>query len=134
MKKKPKWNENAVIRGALRRGFVKSPAIIAVKQRARKEFPKYKKDKTLAKKPAVKYKCAACGNWFKGTDVAVDHISPVILNGFEDWNVFIERLFCGEDNLQVLCNYKLKDIDKYNNIPSCHLKKTRSERLKLKNK
>ena len=127
--KKPKWNENAVIRGALRRAFARSPAVIETKMKVRKEFPQFNKDGLPSKKPAVRYRCATCGEYFKSSDVAVDHIDPVIENGFEDWNVFVKRLFCNKENLQVLCSYKLKDIDKYNGKVSCHLLKTREERI-----
>lgn len=128
-----KWNENSIIRGALRRAFAKSPTVQEVKKAAREEFIKYKKDGTPAKKPAVRYKCAICGNMFKSTEVAVDHIDPVVSkDGFIDWNTFIERLFCEKDNLQVLCSYKLSDAHKHNNEVSCHLKKTRSERTSKK--
>ena len=131
VKKKPKWNENSAIRSALRRIFVRSPIVIDVKKAARREIPKYKKDGSLAKRPSVQYKCAECGKWFKGTEIAVDHIVPVIdnLKTFEDWNTFIERLFCEAENLQVLCNYKLKDIGKHGDDTSCHYKKTQEERL-----
>ena len=134
IKKKKKWNENAAIRGALRRIFARSPIVIETKQSVREEFPQYKKDGNLAKKPMVRYRCAKCGELFKGSEVAVDHINPVVNDGFKDWNTFIDRLFCDKDNLQVLCNYKLKDAGKYNNEPSCHLKKTRAERPKTKKK
>ena len=130
--KKKKWNENATIRGALRRAFARSPLVQEVKRAARKEFPKYKKDGSLAKRPSVRYQCAECGKWFSSKDVAVDHISPVILDGFVDWNTFIDRLFHAENNLQVLCSYKLKDVDKHGGEVSCHLKKTRLERKKSK--
>jgi len=48
--------------------------------------------------------------------VNVDHIDPVesIESGFIDWNTFIERLFCEEKNLQLLCK-------------SCHTIKTNKE-------
>lgn len=50
-------------------------------------------------------------------NVFVDHIQPVINpeKGFEGWDAFVEKLFCEEDNLQVLCN-------------ECHSIKTQSER------
>jgi len=127
-KKKKKWNENATIRGALRRAFARSPIVLEVKASVRKEMPQYKKDGTLAKRPAVRYKCAICGKWFKGTDTAVDHIDPVVNDGFKDWNTFVDRLFCDSSNLQVLCDYPLKDVEKHDNEISCHLKKTREER------
>ena len=133
-KKKPKYNQNAIIRGAVRRAFARSPAVKQVKDLVRKEFPSYKKDGSLSSKPSVRYQCAICQKYFPGKDVAVDHIDPVVDvdDGFVDWNTFIDRLFCGTNNLQVLCSYKLKDILKYDNEISCHLKKTREERQNKK--
>lgn len=129
---KPKWNSNAAFRGALRRVFARSPAIIAVKSRARKEEPKYNKDGSLSKKPSVLFQCAECKGWFKGTFVAVDHIIPVINpeTSFVDWNTFIERLDCSEDNLQVVCSYtnKYEDEKKEYGRYSCHYYKTQEER------
>ena len=51
------------------------------------------------------YKCAHCGGGFKRAEINIDHIQPVIdpLTGFVDWNTFIERLYCGVDGLQILC-------------------------------
>jgi hypothetical protein len=48
----------------------------------------------------------------------VDHKDPVIdpVVGFTDWNEYIRRMFCGPENLQVLCD-------------PCHAEKTRAERL-----
>ena len=129
---KPKWNANAAFRGALRRVFARSPKVIAVKMRARKEEPKFNKDGSLSKKKAVLYQCAECKGWFKGTHVAVDHIISVIDPelSFTDWNDFIERLDCPEDNLQVLCSYTKKHEDatgEYGRY-SCHYYKTQAER------
>jgi hypothetical protein len=73
------------------------------------------------------YHCAGCDkdvplsikvNGKRVKNVSVDHISPVVdpTSGFIDWNMFICRLYCETDNLQVLC----KD---------CHDKKTKIERL-----
>ena len=135
-KAKPKWNPNSAFRGALRRVFARSPKVIAVKMRARKEEVKYNKDGSVAKKPAVLFQCAECGGWFKGTFVAVDHIIPVINpeTSFVDWNNFIERLDCPEDNLQVVCNYTKKHEDTTQEFGrySCHYHKTQNERKVLK--
>lgn len=130
---KPKYNSNSAFRGALRRVFARSPKVIAVKKRARREIPKYRKDGSLAKKPAVQYQCAVCKEWYRGTHVAVDHMVSVIdpETSFVDWNKFIERLDCPEDNLQVLCSYALKYKDEYGR-PSCHHIKTQEERKVLK--
>lgn len=72
------------------------------------------------------YKCAACNNSVPTTKVVkgkrinnvfVDHIKPVVdpVKGFTTWDDFIERLFCEEDNLQLLCR-------------SCHDNKTEKEK------
>jgi 5-methylcytosine-specific restriction endonuclease McrA len=51
------------------------------------------------------YRCAICGGEFKRNEIQIDHIRPVISirYGFQGWDIFIERLFCDVDNLQVLC-------------------------------
>jgi hypothetical protein len=104
--RKPKpFNHIAVIRGAIRRAFHRSPTAIAVKMAARREIPKFNMDGGRAKKDQVQYLCSLCGEWHKGSMVAVDHKIPVIDPevGFVDWNTLIERVFCDESNLQVLC-------------------------------
>ena len=59
--------------------------------------------------------------------VVVDHINPVIpIEGFPnktwDWNIYIERMFCDTNNLQVLCK-------------ECHDGKTKLEKqMRKKNK
>lgn len=133
---KPKWNPNSAFRGALRRVFARSPAVRAVKERARKEEVKYNKDGSPSKKPRVLFQCAECNKWYKGTHVAVDHIDPVInpVTGYVDWNTFIDRLDCPESNLQVVCSYtnKHEDAKKEYGRYSCHYFKTQEERKALK--
>ena len=116
-KKKRTWNENAAIRGAVRRIFSRSPVVREVLMDGRREVPKYRKDGSLAAKPAVQYQCQACNEWVSSTKVSVDHIDPVIPvdNKFVDWNTFIKRLFCSKSNLQRICD-------------ECHNKKTQAER------
>jgi len=115
---KQKWNETAVIRGALRRAFSRSPVVREVMMVVRREVPKFNKGGERSKKDAVQYLCAGCGNYVSSTKVAVDHIIPVISveDGLLDWNTFKERLFCDKSNLQVLCR-------------GCHDVKTSSERV-----
>jgi hypothetical protein len=54
-------------------------------------------------------------------NVFVDHKVPVVdtEEGFKGWDVFIERLFCEESNLEVLCK-------------SCHDTKSAEEREERK--
>lgn len=112
------WNQEAAIRGALRRTFSRSPIIREVLFKVRREVPKYNKDGSRSKKDAVQYRCNACSNYVGSTKVSVDHISPVVSvdEGFVDFNTFISRLFCDSTNLQVVCD-------------DCHNTKTQAERI-----
>ena len=117
MAQKP-FNTNAAIRSAIRRVFSRSPAVRETMFKVRREVAKYNKDGSRAKKDAVQYQCNVCKAWTKSTAISVDHIVPVISveDGFEDWNTFVDRLFCGPSNLQVICD-------------PCHNAKTNQERL-----
>lgn len=51
------------------------------------------------------YLCAGCGGIFKKKEINLDHIEPVIpVEGTEDFNVIIERMYAMEDGWQVLCS------------------------------
>ena len=70
--------------------------------------------------------CAGCKQVVSLTlngkkNVFVDHKVPVVdtEEGFQGWDVFIERLFCEESNLEVLCK-------------SCHDTKSAEEREERK--
>ena len=117
--KKYTFNQNAAIRGAIRRVFTRSPIIREVMMKVRKEFPKLNKDGRKAKKNAIKYLCNVCQQYIGSTKISVDHIIPVVSieEGFIDWNTFVERLFCDITNLQVICD-------------DCHQLKTNQERSK----
>ena len=66
---------------------------------------------------AQHHQCAECKEEFVSKDVQVDHIKPVVdpKKGFISWDVYIDRMFCEQKNLQVLC----KD---------CHKIKSKKER------
>lgn len=65
---------------------------------------------------AQHFKCNGCKKDFPATDVQVDHIEPIVgRKGFTTWDDFINNMFCGKDNLQVLCL-------------TCHHTKTQQER------
>lgn len=104
-KSKPKYNANSAIRSAVRRAFSRSPVVREVMMKVRRERPWFKKDGSQASKPRVEYLCSACGEWYMGKDVQVDHTIPVVDPeiGFTDWNTFIDRLFCESNNLKLLC-------------------------------
>jgi 5-methylcytosine-specific restriction endonuclease McrA len=78
-----------------------------------------KQDGTPHKVPSVQFQCNPCQSWVSRKDINVDHIDPVIpIDGtFEDWQVFVDRLFCDKGNLQLICS-------------SCHHTKTQEERKK----
>jgi len=63
------------------------------------------------------YLCASCQKVYQAKDVQVDHIDPVIdpLHGFMTYDILIERMFCPESKLQVLCK-------------NCHDKKSAHEK------
>lgn len=118
MKKKPKYNQNSVIRGALRRAFARSPAVQEVMQASRRETPRFNKDGSRHKKNWVERQCQVCNGWVSTSKMAVDHIHPVVSveEGFQDWNEFVARLWCDPSNLQRICD-------------PCHDKKTQEERI-----
>lgn len=118
MKQRPKYNQNAAIRGALRRAFARSPIVQEIMTESRREVPRYKKDGSRHKKNLVQRQCQVCGEWSSSSKMAVDHVVPVISidDGFNDWNEFITRLWCDRSNLQRICN-------------TCHDKKTQDERI-----
>lgn len=68
------------------------------------------------KRQKFEYQCNLCKNWFPEKQINVDHIIPAgSLNCAEDLPGFVERLFCEQDNLQVLCE-------------NCHNIKTQNEK------
>lgn len=76
--------------------------------------------KGVNKRQKFEYLCASCGKYYSDKMVQVDHIIPAgSLNCFEDLPGFVQRLFCEENNLQVLCT-------------ACHTTKTNAEKLKTK--
>jgi 5-methylcytosine-specific restriction endonuclease McrA len=118
MKKKAPFNQNAAIRGAIRRIFSRSPVVREVLFEGRREVPRYNKDGSRAKKDSVQYQCQVCDEFVSSTKIAVDHKIPVISveEGFQDWNIFVARLFCQKENLQRICD-------------PCHQEKTNEERF-----
>ena len=99
------------IRSALRQATMKYPVIQNFKKKGRRSV--------TGKRHKYEYKCAECGKWFKDKEISVDHRIPAgSLKTYDDLPGFVERLFCEEDNLQILCKDK------------CHQAKTNKERGK----
>ena len=111
------------ITSTLRGGFRKFPP----KYETLKEASVGKKINPKTKRLAEHYICNSCKGEFPSKEVQIDHINPVVCpkEGFINWDIYIDRLFCLEyidgklyinkDNLQVLCS-------------ECHDKKTALER------
>ena len=56
------------------------------------------------KRQKVCYECAECGELYSSKEVAVDHVIPAgKLQSKSDIAEFVDKLFCGESGLQVLC-------------------------------
>jgi hypothetical protein len=64
---------------------------------------KRKSQSTSNKRLKFEYQCNSCKNWFARKEVEVDHIVPCGSLNKETVAVFIERLFCEVNHLQVLC-------------------------------
>lgn len=63
------------------------------------------------------YKCEKCQAVFKLREVQVDHKNPCVdpIKGWENTQVWVARLFCPSEDLQVLCQ------------DNCHPKKSKKE-------
>ena len=107
IKKKKEWALNYALFSALRRVFMRSPY-------SSDAFNKVKRTATKGKQKRVFFTCASCGVEAIRKDVCVDHVAPVVdpKVGFVDWITYIARLFCGPDNLQILCKkcHKIKTL------------------------
>lgn len=109
----PAWTEarfKQFIRSALRKAWSKFPPKHLKIQKNRKAVK--------GKKHKYEIQCERCKQWFPQKDIDVDHITPA--GSSEDWNVFINNLFVGEDKLQLLCKHK------------CHPEKTKEDRERAK--
>ena len=108
----PQWSESrywTFIRSALRAAWNRYPAKYAVIMKGRKEVE--------GKRHRYELQCVECEGWFQQKDIQVDHIVPAgSLKTFDDLPRFVDNLFCGPDNLQILCKecHKIKTIAERN--------------------
>lgn len=88
----------SMIRSALRQKSRWWKPIQKVKEKARRN------NKSTNKRLKYEYQCAICENWFPDKQIEVDHITPAgSLTCDADLAPFVNRLFCEEDGLRVLC-------------------------------
>jgi hypothetical protein len=85
------------IRSTLRRAFTRYPVkfkVLAAAARA-----------VTGQRHKTEYQCAVCEEWFKQSEVEVDHYPHACgsLKEYTDLPQFVERLFCEETNLRVIC-------------------------------
>ncbi len=112
-----KWTEgryNSFVTSALRGAFRRWPPKFAVLKNASVG----RRTNSGTGKMAMHYRCALCLGDYPMTGVEVDHTNPVVelSRGFVNWDTFINRLYCEEPYLQVLCK-------------PCHKSKSAKERL-----
>ncbi len=69
------------------------------------QWPPRKEAIRAARQSRGQYQCAICERLFGPREIQLDHIIPVVdeETGFVGWDTYIERLFCSQDNFQVLC-------------------------------
>ena len=96
------WTEAAFwswLRSGLRMMSRRWPPIVRIAlHNARKPY------KGPNKRQKWVYQCAMCNQWYKATEVHVDHIIPCgSLKAPEEIHRFVMRLFCEPDRLRVLC-------------------------------
>lgn len=97
------------IRSALRAAFNKYPPKYEVIRQA-------KRDKKDGGRQKFEYECSSCGKMFPQKEIQVDHVIPAgSLKSFDDLPEFCRKLFCGVDDMQILCK-------------PCHKVKTQEER------
>ena len=97
------------IRSALRQKSRWWKPITECKMKARRPY------KGPNKRQKFEYLCNSCKRWFPDKQINVDHIVGAgSLNCGQDLPGFVDRLFCEQDNLQVLCT-------------TCHDHKTKLE-------
>lgn len=108
------------IRSGLREKFNRYPVKYELLKSEAVDTPTgelFKTGKKMGQKKTVKkYKCNHCEEMFRANEVQVDHIIPAgSLQSFDDLQGFAERLFCGPENLQLVCK-------------PCHVIKTKEDR------
>ena len=125
-----KWvDQDSRILSGIRRAYRLSPQMQEVLKAARVELPPLPlKNGKPGKRVRVRFRCAVCEGLFSSKNVQVDHCDPAtpLDKSVIDmtWDEVVDGIFCGVDNLQVLCSTPMK---RNNGLPSCHAKKSARE-------
>lgn len=126
VKKLKVFNFRSWFINALRRMYRRFPPYYT-KRNENKEIY-YIPSKTGKPKKRIRFLCSVCNKKYDNKDIRVDHIDPVVdpkvgfplkEDGTDDWSMYISRLFCSIDNLDILC-------------VNCHDIKTKSETIERK--
>lgn len=82
------------------------------------QYPVRKEVKARARYARGLYRCELCNTSLRNGEYALDHKAPVVdlKRGFQDWNIYIDRLFCDASGLQLICQ-------------TCHDLKTKKEQI-----
>jgi 5-methylcytosine-specific restriction endonuclease McrA len=100
VKKKKEWALARYLIPAARKIWSYSPLRRSIKQRTRVSIVK----------GIETFRCEKCRKLVE--NIEIDHINPIVDPevGFQDWNTYLNRMFCDPSNLQGICNscHKLK--------------------------
>ena len=103
---------NSFVKGGLRSTSQRWPprySVLAASRRGKRVNP-------ASGRMAEFHECASCKNLFVSKDVEVNHIIPVVpIEGFDNWDNVIKRLFCEKSGLEVVCKPCHKLITKEEN-------------------
>lgn len=115
------WVRNYVIAGIKKVWSAYATERKAALNAVRSESLYIKVDGSQGNKVLVHYECAHCKENHPSKNVQVDHVTPIGKqppwppNGDGSWDRYISRVFCTQENLQVLCK-------------PCHKTKSKQER------
>lgn len=98
--------------------FNKKSFIIAQLRRSSYKYPPRNEALKKARIDRGVYQCQSCKKMTDRHDIRMDHVNPVVdpLQGWQGWDVFIERMFCDTEGFNAICN-------------ACHDIKTKGENL-----
>ena len=95
---------HSFVKSILRKASMRWGPVNRVKSRARVERGFYRCENCNEVVPATAVVTLKNGQTKRVKNIAVDHIIPVVpTSGFDSWDNVIDRLFCDEDGLQLLC-------------------------------